>query len=268
MGCHSLLQGIFPTQESKLGFLHCGQILYHLSHQGSPTHVYTPQITLHILHLPTSYRQSNKYCLVSASVSATLAYFWKNTWILHSDPFFFSVPWPHISVCKWIPSQLLSAIFYSKCLREGLTLRTAGTRNSPGPHFGSVNGKERWAAPRFPSPFGGGSSWQGPPLSFCFIPSLYFNTAKHSHWQPSPGWGIATPIWLWFWISGKGASADSICMGLLALKAKGWLLYVRARRPGQQIFFQPYAAKKEASSSFPFVLPSLSCQILFLRFLR
>ena len=35
-GCHSLLQGIFPTQGSNPGLLHCRQILYHLSHQGSP----------------------------------------------------------------------------------------------------------------------------------------------------------------------------------------------------------------------------------------
>ena len=32
---HSLLQGIFPTQGSNPGLPHCGQILYHLSHQGS-----------------------------------------------------------------------------------------------------------------------------------------------------------------------------------------------------------------------------------------
>ena len=35
MGSHSLLQGIFPTQGLNLGVLHCGQILYHLRHQGS-----------------------------------------------------------------------------------------------------------------------------------------------------------------------------------------------------------------------------------------
>ena len=29
MGCHSLLQGIFPTQGLNLGLLHCRQILYH-----------------------------------------------------------------------------------------------------------------------------------------------------------------------------------------------------------------------------------------------
>ena len=36
VGCHSLLQGIFPTQGSNLGLLHCRQILHCLSHQGSP----------------------------------------------------------------------------------------------------------------------------------------------------------------------------------------------------------------------------------------
>ena len=36
VGCYSLLQGIVPTQGSNRGLLHCGQFLYHLSHQGSP----------------------------------------------------------------------------------------------------------------------------------------------------------------------------------------------------------------------------------------
>ena len=34
VGCHFLLQGIFPTQGSNPGLLHCRQMLYHLSHQG------------------------------------------------------------------------------------------------------------------------------------------------------------------------------------------------------------------------------------------
>ena len=33
-GLPFLLQGIFPTQRSNLGFLHCRQTLYRLSHQG------------------------------------------------------------------------------------------------------------------------------------------------------------------------------------------------------------------------------------------
>ena len=36
VGSLSLLQGIFPTQGSNPGLLHCRQILYHLSHRGSP----------------------------------------------------------------------------------------------------------------------------------------------------------------------------------------------------------------------------------------
>ena len=40
MGCHFLLQGIFPTQGSNLGFLHCRQTFYPLSHQGSYIYTY------------------------------------------------------------------------------------------------------------------------------------------------------------------------------------------------------------------------------------
>ena len=36
VGCHGLLQGIFPIQGSNPGLLHWGLMLYHLSHQGSP----------------------------------------------------------------------------------------------------------------------------------------------------------------------------------------------------------------------------------------
>ena len=36
MGSCSLLQGIFPTQGSNPRLMHCRQILYRLSHQGSP----------------------------------------------------------------------------------------------------------------------------------------------------------------------------------------------------------------------------------------
>ena len=36
VGCHALLQGIFPTQGLNPGLSHCKWILYRLSHQGSP----------------------------------------------------------------------------------------------------------------------------------------------------------------------------------------------------------------------------------------
>ena len=40
----SLLQGIFLTQGSDLGLLHCRQILYHLSYQGGPRSLGTPNL--------------------------------------------------------------------------------------------------------------------------------------------------------------------------------------------------------------------------------
>ena len=36
VGCHAFLQGIFLTQESNQGLLHCRWIPYQLSHHGSP----------------------------------------------------------------------------------------------------------------------------------------------------------------------------------------------------------------------------------------
>ena len=47
-GCHSLLQGIFPTQGSNPGIPCCRQILYHLSHQGNP-HILCKIFIMYIL---------------------------------------------------------------------------------------------------------------------------------------------------------------------------------------------------------------------------
>ena len=44
MGSHSLLQGIFPTQEWNPGLLHCRQILYCLSLQESPSIIITQDL--------------------------------------------------------------------------------------------------------------------------------------------------------------------------------------------------------------------------------
>ena len=45
---HSLLQGTFPTQGSNLSLLHCGHILYYLSHQG----VFLCSLICHLLRRP------------------------------------------------------------------------------------------------------------------------------------------------------------------------------------------------------------------------
>ena len=36
MACHSLLEGIFPTQGLNLDLLHCRQVIYHMKHHGRP----------------------------------------------------------------------------------------------------------------------------------------------------------------------------------------------------------------------------------------
>ena len=57
--CHLLLQGIFPTQGSKSGVPHCRQILYCLSHQGSP--IYYTSNVIQSFFLKEIIRLINKY---------------------------------------------------------------------------------------------------------------------------------------------------------------------------------------------------------------
>ena len=49
MGCHFLLQGIFPTQGLNLGLPHYKQKLYHLSHQGNPGHQGKPPMDMSLM---------------------------------------------------------------------------------------------------------------------------------------------------------------------------------------------------------------------------
>ena len=48
VGCHLLLQRIFPTQKSNPGLQHCRQILYRPNYEGSPSlHLLTPKLPVH-----------------------------------------------------------------------------------------------------------------------------------------------------------------------------------------------------------------------------
>ena len=58
VGSYSLLQGIFLTQRSNLDLLHCGWILYHLSHQGTPIVKTSPLKTTSPGGLPVSHSPS------------------------------------------------------------------------------------------------------------------------------------------------------------------------------------------------------------------
>ena len=81
VGCHFVLQGIFPTQGSNLGLPHCRQILYHLSHPWSPVQHYNniiykdvnyPKVTINpkeSLKIPTRF---GRCVLVSFFIGAFL----------------------------------------------------------------------------------------------------------------------------------------------------------------------------------------------------
>ena len=54
VSCHACLQGIFLTQELNQGLLHCRQIPYQLSNQGSPRHKKETNRQLHNYKFNTS----------------------------------------------------------------------------------------------------------------------------------------------------------------------------------------------------------------------
>ena len=67
VGCHTLLQGIFSTQGSNPSLLQYRQILYHLSHHGSPTTKEKNNQASSVLrtsaHQKTLEKPQNKRCL-------------------------------------------------------------------------------------------------------------------------------------------------------------------------------------------------------------
>ena len=73
VGCHSLLQRLFPTQGLNLSLLHCRWILYCLSHQGSLSWVI---FTLRIRFCPAS-KTVFSWCIVFLFLSLNLFCYWK-----------------------------------------------------------------------------------------------------------------------------------------------------------------------------------------------
>ena len=80
VGSHFLLQGIFPTQRSNSGLMHCRQILYQLSHKGSPK-------TLEWVAYPFSSESSPSRNW--ARVSCIVGGFFFTNWTIGKPTFFF-----------------------------------------------------------------------------------------------------------------------------------------------------------------------------------
>ena len=76
VGCHALLQGIFPTQGLNLGLPHCRWILYYLSHLGSPYDPAIPPLGMFPKKIKTLIRKD--ICtLMFTVVLFTIAKIWK-----------------------------------------------------------------------------------------------------------------------------------------------------------------------------------------------
>ena len=71
VGSLSLLQGIFPTQGLNPGLLHRRQILYQLSHRGSPRF----SLNTHMASLPSTFRRNKgAYLFIALTVSCSSTY--------------------------------------------------------------------------------------------------------------------------------------------------------------------------------------------------
>ena len=81
VGCHSLLQGIFPTQGSNPGLLHYRQILYYPSHQGSPKYSYS----LFKCDLLTDANLRTAYCWSAMRWYQSQEYLFGSFYIKHVD---------------------------------------------------------------------------------------------------------------------------------------------------------------------------------------
>ena len=77
VGCHCLLQEIFPTQESNPGLLHCRWIPYHLSYQRSSELPYDHGISFLSIYLKKSINQKDTCTLLFISVVFTIVKTWK-----------------------------------------------------------------------------------------------------------------------------------------------------------------------------------------------
>ena len=99
VGCHSLLQSIFPTQGSNSGLPHSRQILYCLSHQGSLDRPYPP--TKHFLASDNS-AEVEISCIDSTKRHKNMYLKWLYRWelihIQHSETWITTVYLQYISV--------------------------------------------------------------------------------------------------------------------------------------------------------------------------
>ena len=115
-----LLQGIFLTQGSNPGLLHCRQALYHLSHQGSYDQMTYGHLIWQHIKKQRHYFANKGPCSQSYGFSNSLVWMWdldhKESWGPKNWCFWtvvlerlFRVPWTarrsNLSILKWISPE-------------------------------------------------------------------------------------------------------------------------------------------------------------------
>ena len=92
VGCHFLLQGLFMTQGSNPGFLHCRQIFYHLSHEGSPINQPTT------VFLPAEFHGQRRAWRLQSMAWQTVRHDWATT---HNNNTFL-IYLHHLTWCEFL----------------------------------------------------------------------------------------------------------------------------------------------------------------------
>ena len=110
LGCHFLLQGIFPTQGSNPRLLHCRRILYWLSHQGSPTlkEFPSPSHCFTLCHLLLCSPSFSYACLLCSCPESTKS---QQTIVTKSTKF-----WSQVVGVKILPLLFISNLLTFLCL--------------------------------------------------------------------------------------------------------------------------------------------------------
>ena len=115
VGCHALLQGIFPTQGLNPGLTHGRWILYHLGHQGS-VHTHMSIHILHNLHWQADSLPLSQLVSITVTNTSQPLKIWRKIEIPPLHYWFSSThlpSWLHlISGCDFLPFTFIYSLAY------------------------------------------------------------------------------------------------------------------------------------------------------------